>query len=199
MKNKAQQPVRAVKLEFSSNTARMEILEKGELTALHMKYKVVEYLAQVNVLICANCQGIGHFRKSCPEKNQTTCKICGEKYSDVKDHQCSGILQCKHCGGPHASNDTKCQIVKDYRAAITRNLLHKATQPPSTNVALANGGNRLTYATIAQAPIANTNDLLLRKMDAIMAKMEGESSVTRSTLNELRKRCGISMKVRNDK
>lgn len=186
LKNKAQQPVRAVKLELNSSAARTEILEKGELTVLHMKYKVVEYMAQLNVLICSNCQGIGHFRNSCPEKNQSTCKTCGDKYSDAKDHQCSGILKCKHCGGPHASNDTKCQIVKDYRAAITRNLMNKAMQPPSSRGAPTNIINRGSYATIVQSTTTNTNDELMSKIDTILVTVEQEAKATQVALRELK-------------
>ena len=99
LKNKAQQPVRAVKLEFLSSKRRDEILLAGEISVAHMKLKVVEYHAQANVLICSNCYGIGHFRKNCAQKNESTCKICGEKYVNLKDHLCSGVLKCLHCGG----------------------------------------------------------------------------------------------------
>jgi hypothetical protein len=66
LKNKSQQPVRAVKLECLSAKVRNEILESGDIGIMHMKYRVVEYYAQANVLICSNCYGIGHFRKNCP-------------------------------------------------------------------------------------------------------------------------------------
>lgn len=89
---------------------------------MHMKYRVVEYLAQAKVLICSNCYGIGHFRKNCPQGAESTCRTCGEKCENLKEHQCSGIAKCIHCGGPHASNDLKCNVVKDYRAALTRSL-----------------------------------------------------------------------------
>jgi hypothetical protein len=34
---------------------------------LQSNYKVVEYLALANVLICSRCMGIGHFQKNCPQ------------------------------------------------------------------------------------------------------------------------------------
>jgi hypothetical protein len=42
LKNKAQQPVRAVKLEFLSSKLRNEILDAGKISIMHMKLKVVE-------------------------------------------------------------------------------------------------------------------------------------------------------------
>ena len=107
LRNKAQQPARAVKLEFGSAKARKDILETGEITVSRLKYRVVEFYAQANVLICSNCYGIGHFRKSCPQKHEATFKICGEKSANLKDHNCSGIPKCIHCSGAHASNDSK--------------------------------------------------------------------------------------------
>ena len=68
LKNRSQQPVRAVKLELRSISARNEILEEREISIMHMKLKVVEYTTLANVLICSNCLGLGHFRKNCPQK-----------------------------------------------------------------------------------------------------------------------------------
>ena len=107
LKNQAQQPVRAVKSEFLPSKRRDKILSADEISIAHMKLKVVEYYAQANVLICSNCYGIGHFQKNCPQKNESTCKICGEQYANLKDHQCFGVLKCIHCRGAHVSNDAK--------------------------------------------------------------------------------------------
>jgi len=120
LKNRAQQPLRRVKLEFLSSKLRNEILEDGGISVMYMKFDVVEYYPQPKVLICTNCYGIGHFRSNCRQKGESTCKTCGEKYPNFEGHQCSGVPQCIHCGGPHVSNDLKCNVVKDYRAALTR-------------------------------------------------------------------------------
>jgi hypothetical protein len=71
LKNKAQQPVRAVKREFLSSKLRNELIEEGMISIMHMKLKVVEYYSQANVLICSNCCRIGHFRKNCPQKGES--------------------------------------------------------------------------------------------------------------------------------
>jgi hypothetical protein len=91
LKNQAQQMVRALKLEFLSSKVRSEISEPDEIGTMQMKYKVVEYYARVNVLICSNYYGIGHFRKNCPHKGESICKMYAEKCSNFKEHLRSGI------------------------------------------------------------------------------------------------------------
>ena len=196
LKNKAQQPVRAVKLEFLSSSLRNEILTEGEISIMHMKLRVVEYYSQANVLICSNCYGIGHFRKSCPQKDESTCKTCGEKCTSIQDHQCSGVLKCIHCSGPHVSNDAKCRVVKDYRAALTRNLLANpvsnnmegaSSRPAPINIP-STGSTivRQPYATVSQMMPSNSNEILFKKLDDIVAKVEEESATTRRALDEVR-------------
>ncbi|CAF4123578.1 unnamed protein product [Rotaria magnacalcarata] len=177
LKNKAQQPVRAVKLESLSTKLRNEILEANEIMVMHLKLKVVEFFTQANVLICSNCYGIGHFKKNCNQKNESTCKTCGEKCANLKDHQCS--------------------VVKDYRAALTRNLLAKRipannectnVQPTSNNIPVGASIVSGSYSSILKGlpPYSNTNDILLKKLDNILVKVEEESCATRRSLEELK-------------
>ena len=200
LKNKAQQPVRAVKLEFRSADLREELLRKGEVSVIHMKYKVVEYYAQANVLICSNCYGIGHFRKNCPQREECTCRTCGEKCQNIKEHQCSGVPKCIHCGGPHISNDNSCKVVKDYRAALTRNLLAKenTTNGERRGVQVQLKGimregtatSGMAYSTVAQMAPGNANEILLKKLDAILAKVDEESNETKQAFRELKDNLG---------
>ena len=195
-KNKAQQPLRSVKLELKSAKTRNEILEAGEISIMHMKYKVVEYFAQVNVLICSNCYGIGHFRKNCPQKDESTCKTCGEKCSNLKDHRCSGVLKCVHCEGPHSSNDGKCAVVKDYRAALTRNLLTNALPTTAGNLipqtvqssqAQARPSSYIpSYSTVAETNPLSTNDQISKKLDTMLARFEEEFTTTRRAIAEVK-------------
>ena len=201
LKNQLQQPIRAVKLEFMSVKARHDILEANEITALHLKYKVVEFYAQANVLICSNCYGIGHFRKSCPQKDEATCKTCGERSTNLKDHNCSGVTKCIHCSGAHVSNDPKCRIIQQYRANLTRNLLlnvipakHQSVEPgPLLNhyQSLPTKTSRgLSYANVVKMipsnANTNSNDTITHKLDSILAKVEEESNVTRQSLIEFK-------------
>ena len=196
LKNKAQQPVRAVKLEFLSSKLRGEIIAAGEISISHMKLKVVKYYAQANMLICSNCYGIGHFRKNCSQKNEATCKTYGEKSISLKDHQCSGVLKCIHCGGVHESNDAKCKVVKDYRAALSRNLLANTLsksvedanfRPAVTNIQSADASfSRQSYASVVQSTLRNSSEILLKTMDAVVTKLDEESSATRRSLKKLK-------------
>ena len=205
LKNKAQQPVRAVKLEFESVKARNDVLAEGAVSAMYMKHKVVEYYAQANVLICSNCYGIGHFRKNCPQSTEVTCKVCGEKVTDLKTHECSGVAKCIHCGGEHFSNDQKCQVVKDYRAALTRNMLagvvpassgYNIAPPPLSEFPLrGQAQGRRPYTIIPQSTAANLNDTVAKKLDDIAAKVEDESKRTREMLGDLKE----EMRMRDEK
>lgn len=194
-KNKDQQPLRSVKLELASADARDTLLDAGEIGVMHMKYKVVEYLAQAKVLICSNCFGIGHFRKNCPQGAESTCKTCGEKFANLKDHQCSGIVKCIHCGGAHASNDLKCNVVKDYRAALTRNLFRDTGTTDHGVTATTTNQNRneiegvgpyRSHINAAKPNSLDTQDLISKQLDAMTSKFEEEFAKTRNTLDEFK-------------
>jgi hypothetical protein len=157
LRNRFQREIKAVKIEFSSVTARKKMLEKNRLLIMGLSLEVVEYLAQAHVLICSQCMKIGHFRKNCPQKNEITCSTCGDKCEDIKLHKaaCSGVVKCIHCGGAHKSNDTKCPIVKDYRAALTRSLLTVQVQQDGLTRNITrhdtDKGSSLSYAWSSQS------------------------------------------------
>ena len=200
-KNKMQQPLRSVKLELTSHSERKEILDNGEISVMHMKFKAVEYLAQANVLICSNCFGIGHFRKNCAQKEEATCKTCGERCVNLKEHQCSGVLKCIHCAGSHSSNDAKCLVVKDYRAALTRNLLMNAPPAASHNINMHNDHNagvptmfdphRVPYNVVAGGDPSYANENISQKLDTLLSKFEEEFMSTRRALAEIKEEMGV--------
>lgn len=194
-KNKAQQPLRSVKLEFTSAEARDSILDAGEINIMHMKYKVVEYFSQAKILICSNCYGIGHFRKNCPQGTESTCKTCGEKTANLKEHECSGIVKCIHCGGSHASNDQKCDVVRKYRAAVTRNLLAETemvrtgdvnTRKAQVSNSRGGGVDYRTYSDVAGSRPSNLHDSISQKLDIMITKFDAEFTATRSSLDEIK-------------
>ncbi|CAF3631335.1 unnamed protein product [Rotaria socialis] len=157
LRNSAQQDIKAVKLEFNSVISRKEMLDKKRVLIMGLSLDIVEYLAQAHVLICSQCMNIGHFRKNCTQKDTQTCTVCGEKTSDIRLHKanCSGIMKCIHCNGPHKSNDTKCPIIKEYRAALTRSLLtHQQPTSSTTNTYHFNSENfpniRMGWNTASQ-------------------------------------------------
>jgi hypothetical protein len=145
-----------------------------------MRFKLVEYLALANVLICSRCRGIGHFQKNCPQQDQATCNTCGEKYVNVKDHACTGVPKCIHCGGTHRSNDSKCRIIKDYRAALTRTLLNKPSVPVREKY------HNLPSHSSWQPPFADSSTSNTVDIDKIFKKMEEEGEKTRPTIESFK-------------
>ncbi|CAF1546355.1 unnamed protein product [Didymodactylos carnosus] len=198
LKNKSQQSVRSVKIEVKSAKCRQDILASGQIFAMHMKFKVVEYYAQANVLICSNCYKIDHFRKNCPQQGESTCKVCGEKCANLTEHECSGVQKCIHCGNQHNSNDTKCPVVKDYRAALTRNMLLKVStapphmgyamgQPPFVDFSRLNPAQRTSvYSNTIAGFIPKQLDELSNKLDSVLLKLEDESKKTRESLKQIK-------------
>jgi hypothetical protein len=179
LKNRKLQDLKLVKIEIKSVKVRNEILEHEFITIANSRHKVVEYFALAHVLICSRCMGIGHFQKNCPQQDQVTCKTCGEKCSDIADHACSGVPKCIHCGQAHRSNDSKCPIVKDYRAALTLTLLIK---PP---VQLMNNQNFPSLPSrqpiLTHLPVQSSID-----MDIILKKLEEEGEKTRSSFESFK-------------
>lgn len=103
LKNQFGNNTHLVKVELTSSTERELILARKRLMVNHVSYTVAEYLAPATVLICSKCCGLGHFRKQCKEIPKT-CRICGQGVPDLKLHNCSATLCCKHCNGDHPSN-----------------------------------------------------------------------------------------------
>jgi hypothetical protein len=182
LKNRNQQMIKAVKLEVNSDKVRKHILASKKLLVGGISYQVVEYMAQAHVLICSQCMGIGHFRKNCPQQQEQTCNICGDKSADSRLHKesCTGINKCIHCGGDHKSNDSRCPKIKDYRAALTKSLL--ANRPPHQED--ASEVHRLT--TMDFPPLRQTHQQIdvnrvqpvltehcnMEKIDQILGKLE---------------------------
>ncbi|CAF4058459.1 unnamed protein product, partial [Rotaria sordida] len=108
LKNKNHYDTKLVKVEFSSSKTRDDILINGSIMVNYIRYDVKEFLPVATILICSNCMGLGHFRKQC-KQSDSTCKVCGEHYQELKKHCCSGTAKCVHCGGDHNSNDLQCK------------------------------------------------------------------------------------------
>ena len=198
LKNRYQQSVRAVKIVFACAKARNIVLQQKEMSIDHMKYRVVEYFTPAQVLICGNCCEIGHFQKNCPHRDKTTCKVCGVSYDDIKTHECSRVPKCIRCGEDHKSTDSKCSIVKSYRAALTRNLLQQPVTPamgfdnanPSkADFPLAFAKQRPPFTTTQSdlhAMEVKVDNLLSKKLDLFLDEIKNETKKTRETIEDLR-------------
>jgi len=121
-------------------------LNSKKIFIQYICYDINEYLAPFHVLICSKCCGIGHFRRQCTEADET-CKSCGESCKDLKNHNCSSIIKCKHCDGNHLSNSMKCPAVKSFRDALTKSLLN-------------NNSNNLSYSSVTTSNSINNKSNL---------------------------------------
>ncbi|CAF1665278.1 unnamed protein product, partial [Adineta ricciae] len=196
LKNRNQRPVPTVKIETSCATTRESILQLKQMNIGYINYKVTDYLAPAQVLLCGNCYEIGHFQKNCPLKDETICKTCGEKYRDIKEHVCSGQAKCIRCGENHKSSDPKCQMVKSYRPALTRNLLQ---HPVENSKRYANdicpGAYPLAFAK-QQLPVnsikpnhpieALIESTFTKKLDAFLNEIKFEIKKTHESIDVIR-------------
>ena len=62
LKNKFQEDIRFMKIEFSSLDVWNQILAMRKVNINYKAYDVEEYIAPVSILICSKCCGIGHFK-----------------------------------------------------------------------------------------------------------------------------------------
>lgn len=181
LKNKHQQDIRFVKLELISSQVRNELLKKGKINIDYRSYDIEEYLAPASVLICSKCCGIGHFKRQCSQVS-TTCKVCGQKYTDDKAHSCSNVLKCIHCDGAHASNASCCPIVKQFRADLTKKLLHTNHTPVQINKPFNFDPNQFPTLNLPQSSsIVGSNSNILTKLDSLMLNI----SQVKDKINDL--------------
>lgn len=180
LKDKFNNDIKLVKLELTSDTLRVELLNKRKITISYIVYDIEEYLALPNILICSNCMGLGHFKKQCTQI-KSTCRTCGEMADDLKLHICSKIEKCIHCGDNHKSNSLRCQVVKSFRCELTRKLL--STNKRSTNSTTINSNN-MNYSNFKyfnsdfpplpkpQLEPINHNNNMLNKLDELLGKIK---------------------------
>ena len=173
MKNQLGNSIHLVKLELTSCAVRQEILNAKKLVVNYIYYEIVEFLAPANVLICSRCCGIGHFRKQCPEKDET-CKNCAEAFPDLKLHRCATEPKCKHCLGTHLSNSMKCPVIKTFRADLTKKLLNSNNHQTSSSAVRINSINQdYNHGNFPILPSSQTtlNNSVLSKLDMLLSKM----------------------------
>jgi hypothetical protein len=94
-----------------------------------MKYRFVKYFTPTHVSIYGNCCEMGHSQRKCRQRDRTIYMMCSVSYVDIKAHVCSGLPKCIRCGEDHKPTYSKCAILKNYRTALTRNLLQQYVHP----------------------------------------------------------------------
>lgn len=176
LKNKFQNDIKLVKLEFTSPVVREKLLNDKKITIGYIVYEIEEYLAPAFVLICSKCMGIGHFKKQCSQ-SKSTCSTCGDLVDDLKVHECSKIEKCIHCGESHKSNSLKCHVVKKFRADLTRKLLSPLNpiNPVTTNdgINMINPNlifNRSNFPVIPPLQSSSSN-VMMGKLNDVFDKL----------------------------
>ncbi|CAF2913004.1 unnamed protein product [Rotaria sp. Silwood2] len=198
MKNRFQQEIALVKLEFNGPEERENLLSDGKLRACSISFPVEAYLAQARVLICKKCCSIGHFCRQC-RQNGETCRKCGQTVTDLKQHLpvCSKQLYCMHCKQNHASDDMKCSEVKKFRVDLTRRLLNSNNNlaPVSSSPVYSHDQSNFPQLPPAQrTTVTNTSTTQsaeiinkLDKMNTIILKLNDKIEKLSSEFEEMRK------------
>ncbi|CAF2146604.1 unnamed protein product [Rotaria magnacalcarata] len=173
MKNKFQNDIKMVKVELTSSSARDELLNKKRIIVNYITYDIIEYLAPPNVLICSKCMALGHFKKQCTQIKET-CRTCGDQVEDMKNHKCSNVEKCVHCGRNHKSSSLKCPVVKSFRAELTRKILQIDNQS-SPDSRLLNKNVIFNSTNFPPPPAPKSSTLLLNpmmvKLDELINKL----------------------------
>jgi hypothetical protein len=200
MKNKFQNCIRMVKVELTSSLTRDKILNEKKIVVNYVYYSVSEYLAPLQVLICSKCSGIGHFRNTCTQI-KSTCKTCCELIDNPEQHKCSNLIKCAHCSGNHKSTSSVCQVIKAYRADLTKKILQPIQNTSSTTYNLENFNPVLNLTNLPRQnvsqPSANTD--MMKKLDDLINKIsEVKDHLTSLTLQHEKFEKFIIDKNQND-
>ena len=167
LKNKFQNEIKFVKLELTSYKIRDTLLNQKNLFINSTSYTISEYLAPASVLICTKCLGLGHFRKQCTQIYET-CRTCGESANDLKNHNCTKIEKCIHCKLDHKSNSMKCQVIKRFRADLTRQILHLKHQDSQRNENFIFDPSAFPKMPTPQRPLMSINNPIVNKLDELI-------------------------------
>ncbi|CAF1343835.1 unnamed protein product [Rotaria sp. Silwood1] len=175
MKNKFQKDIKLVKIELSSSSIRDVLLNQKRINVNYITYDIIEYLAPANVLICSKYMTIGHFKNQCTQIKET-CRTCGEQIDDLKNHNCSKVEKCIHCGQNHKSSSLKCSVVKSYRIELTRKILQSNNHsPPDTNLMNKNKNVIFNSTNFPHPPPPKSSTLsvnpMMIKLDELINKL----------------------------
>ncbi|CAF2066751.1 unnamed protein product [Rotaria magnacalcarata] len=201
MKNKFQNDIKMVKVELTSSSVRDELLNKKRIIVNYITYDIIEYLAPANVLICSKCMALGHFKKQCTQIKET-CRTCGDQVEDMKNHKCSNVEKCVHCGRNHKSSSFKCPVVKSFRAELTRKILQIDNQS-SPDSRLLNKNVIFNSTNFPPPPAPKSSTLLLNPMMVKLDELINKLSKVKDRLDKFEAKHDkfeqfISDKNRND-
>ncbi|CAF1534756.1 unnamed protein product [Didymodactylos carnosus] len=171
IKNAAQNtPTSLLRIDFSNETARDDLLQKRKLIVTPFAYPVIEYIPSVKIIRCFKCQQLGHYANEC--NNQIKCG----KYSGNHglDNCTNTTLNCPNCGDAHKATYPGCKVrlqyinnikAKSYAEALSAAPPHHSSQnsqqhPPQSNQQTTTVALRPSISTTNETNLLNTlNDI----------------------------------------
>ncbi|CAF4733978.1 unnamed protein product [Rotaria socialis] len=116
---------------------------------------------------------LGHFKKQCTQIKET-CRTCGNQVDDMKNHRCSKVEKCVHCEQNRKCSSLKCQVVKSFRAELTRKIF-QVNNRSSSDSRLLNKNVIFNSTNFPPLPVPKSSTLLLNpmmvKLDELINKL----------------------------
>ena len=78
---------------------------------------ITRFLEGNKLMYCTRCWCLGHTRNKCQAASDR-CRICLQKITDIRTHNCSQQPRCAQCDGNHHSLSSKCESIKAYKTQL---------------------------------------------------------------------------------
>lgn len=137
----------------------------------YLHYKVCKYNKPTRLIQCYNCQGFGHYAKTCKEFI-SRCVVCSEHHEDPKK-KCEAITKkCANCGENHTANYSGCNAIKKKLIEIRekeseRMLKTKTVYQPSYASKVSNDNQQIILKTInnIEKKLSNIENSIEKKLE----------------------------------
>jgi hypothetical protein len=93
------------------------LLKLGRISIGNSFCTITPFLTGNRMTYCTRCWCLGHMRDKC-ELDYPRCRICLDNLIDGQTHECSNIVRCAQCDGPHHSLSSDCGKVVEYRSDL---------------------------------------------------------------------------------
>ena len=132
---------KSIKIYIDDESQIARLTNEGfyyELTKYHVSRYTTPKFVQ-----CFKCQKLGHLSINCTS-TERYCLRCGNHHHHRDCIAAPAEYKCRNCDGNHASNDARCEKIKEAVAAYNTTSSRPTSTPPST-------GNEIGAAAAAAA------------------------------------------------
>ncbi|CAF1105549.1 unnamed protein product [Didymodactylos carnosus] len=157
IKNAAQNtPTSLLRIDFSNETARNDLLQKRKLIVTPFTYPVIEYIPPVKIIRCFKC----HYANEC--NNQIKCGKCSGNHG--LDNCTNTTLNCPNCGDAHKVTYPGCKVRLQYINNIKAKSYAEALSAASPHLSSQNSqqhplqSNQQTTTVALRPSISTTNE-----------------------------------------